>query len=272
VGGRRRGIADGEKETATVVKTSDDIANLWQRYRRRRDAVTRNRLIVRYLPLVKMIADQIFARLPRHVDVRDLRAAGVFGLISAVEAFDQDRGIKFETYCSVRVRGAIIDELRAQDWVPRTVRSRTQRFKDAESELMGELGRGATDDEVARRLGVGENALRDIGRECAALNFVSLSTTVEDGEGATLRLVDLLAEVNPVDPMYHLALGEMASRVRRALPDQEHAILSLYYYDGLTMKEIADFLELSESRICQIHTQALERLREGLGAAVAELV
>ncbi|MCU0727922.1 MAG: FliA/WhiG family RNA polymerase sigma factor [Planctomycetes bacterium] len=255
-----------------MVKTPDDIANLWRQYRRRRDAATRNRLIVRYLPLVKMIADQIFARLPRHVDVRDLRAAGVFGLISAVEAFDHDRGIKFETYCSVRVRGSVIDELRAQDWVPRTVRSRTQKFKEAENALMGELGRGATDDEVARRLGVGEDALRDIGRECASLNFVSLSTTVEDGEGSTLRLVDLLTEENPVDPMHRLALGEVASRVRHVLPQQEHVILTLYYYDGLTMKEIADFLDLSESRICQIHTQALDRLREELGAVIAELV
>lgn len=247
-----------------MVKTPDEIAVLWRRYRRRRDVATRNRLIVRYLPLVKLIADQIYVRLPRRVDVRDLRAAGVFGLIHAVEAFDHDRGIKFETYCSLRVRGSILDELRAEDWVPRAVRSRTSRMRHAENALMGELGRDATDDEVATRLGVGEPALRNIGRESVAVNFASLSTVLADSDGATIRLGDLLAAPGIEDPLTRLERLEVAEWMRAQLDPQESLVLTLYYYDSLTMREIADFLDLSKSRICQIHGQAIEKMRAEL--------
>ena len=158
-----------------VVQATENLERLWARYKATHRKELRDRLIIKYLPLVKFISDRIFSRLPRRVDVRDLMSAGAFGLINAVEAFDLARGIKFETYCSVRVRGSILDELRAQDWVPRPVRTRTQKLKEAKAELDHELGRAATDQEIGKRMGIGSAQVRTLGRETAATTFVSLS-------------------------------------------------------------------------------------------------
>jgi RNA polymerase sigma factor for flagellar operon FliA len=256
-----------------VVKATEDVQRLWKRYKRNRDAASRDALILMYLPLVKYISDRIFSRLPKRVDVRDLRSAGIYGLIRAIEAFDLERGIKFETYCSVRVRGSILDELRAQDWVPRPVRNRTQRLKEAEAELRRDLGRNATDLELAEKLGVGPDELRSLGRESASTNLVSLSADTEGGNGdSEFHRIDLLANGEESDPVELLQRADIAELIHKNLDDKEQQILLLYYYEDLTMREIGSFLRLSESRVCQLHSRIMERLKEALAEQETELL
>ncbi len=255
-----------------MVKATAETERLWKQYKRTGDSQVRNRLILKYLPLVKYISDRIFARLPKRVDIRDLQSAGIFGLIRAMERFDMRRGIKFETYCSVRVRGSILDELRAQDWVPRPVRHRTQKLKAAQAELKVELGRPATELELANYLGVELKELRSLGRESMATTLVSLSGSGDDNDpnGGSQRL-DLLAESGESDPVEMLQRADIAELISRNLDEKERQVLILYYYENLTMREIGRFLNLSESRVCQIHARIMGRLKEELAPQEAEL-
>lgn len=248
-----------------MVKISKELEDLWYQFKKSGDPGLRNTLILRYLPLVKYISDRVFSRLPRRVDIRDLRSAGTFGLIGAIEGFDLSRGIKFETYCSVRVRGSILDELRAQDWVPRPVRSRTQKLRRSVEALKDELGRLPTDQEVGKRMGIAPEEVRSVGRETMATNFVSLSGSGEsdDGEGSFAR-IDLMTESPRTDPMEILQRLDLAETIDRSLDRKERQVLALYYYENLTMREIGKFLNLSESRVCQIHARIVERLKEAL--------
>ena len=248
-----------------MVKASSELEELWYEYKGSGDPRLRNVLVLRYLPLVKYISDRIFSRLPRRVDIRDLRSAGIFGLISAIEAFDLSRGIKFETYCSVRVRGSILDELRAQDWVPRPVRNRTQKLRESVEALKSELGRLPTDQEVGKKMGLEPEEVRSVGRESMATNFVSLSGNgdSDDGEGSFAR-IDLMTESPCTDTMEILQRLDLAETIDRSLDEKERQVLALYYYENLTMREIGKFLNLSESRVCQIHARIVERLKEEL--------
>ena len=255
-----------------MVKVSDDLEEMWRRFKKTGDPRIRNRLIINYLPLVKYISDRIFSRLPRRVDIRDLRSAGIFGLINAIEAFDIHRGIKFETYCSVRVRGSILDELRAQDWVPRPVRSRTQKLKEAREDLRRELGRPPNDSEIGERLGLLPEEVRHVGRESMATNFVSLSGPADSDSSELPHRVELLAENSDTDPIERIQQKDVAELIRRNLDEKERQVLVLYYYENLTMREIGAFLNLSESRVCQIHARIMERLKDELGAQERELV
>jgi len=255
-----------------VVKATEELQRMWTRFKRTGDPTLRNRLIINYLPLVKYISDRIFSRLPRRVDIRDLRSAGIFGLISAIEAFDMQRGIKFETYCSVRVRGSILDELRAQDWVPRPVRSRTQKLKGAREDLKLELGRTPNDQELGDRLGLEPAEVRHVGRETMATNFVSLSGGSDSDNNEKPHRVELLAENSDTDPIERIQQKDVAELIRRNLDEKERQVLLLYYYENLTMREIGTFLNISESRVCQIHARIMERLKEDLGAQERELV
>ncbi len=256
-----------------MVKATAETERLWRKYKQTGDSGLRNHLILRYLPLVKYISDRIFARLPRRVDIRDLHSAGIFGLIRAIERFDMSRGIKFETYCSVRVRGSILDELRAQDWVPRPVRHRTQMLKLAQDELQGELGRTATDQEIASHMGVDQAEVRNLGRESAATTFVSLSGSGDENDAhGGLQRLDLLAEGADSDPVEQLQKADIAEIINRNLDEKERQVLILYYYENLTMREIGRFLNLSESRVCQIHARIMDRLKEDLAAQEKDLL
>jgi RNA polymerase sigma factor for flagellar operon FliA len=255
-----------------VVKATEDLERLWLSYKESGDGSLRNRLILQYLPLVKYISDRIFSRLPKRVDIRDLQSAGIFGLIAAIEAFDMSRGIKFETYCSVRVRGSILDELRAQDWVPRPVRNRTQKLRECTDTLRRELGRTPNDQELAKRLGIKTEDVWSLGRETMATNFVSLSgSEPDDAEGAISR-IEMLEEKSETDPIEILQRNDVAELIRKNLDEKEKQVLLLYYYENLTMREIGQFLGLSESRVCQIHARIMERLKEELKPQEGELV
>jgi RNA polymerase sigma factor for flagellar operon FliA len=218
-----------------------------------------------YLPLVKYTADRISAKLPNEVDVDDLVSAGIFGLVDAIDAFDLNRGVKFETYCSPRVRGAILDELRTMDWVPRLVRSRAHRLERATKVLQAELGRLPTEDEIARRLQLSKPELKKLLSDANAVSLISLSRNYTDQDSnRELQEIDILQDGKSIDPVSELQDNDLRAQVMSGLNEIEKLILVLYYYEEMTMKEIGATLDLSESRVSQMHSSILGRLRSQL--------
>ena len=254
------------------MKRSDDLAELWKEYKRTQELHLRNRLVEEYLPLVNYLAERIAERLPRSVGVDEVRSAGVLGLMDAVQGFDLSRGIKFETYCSVRIRGSILDELRSRDWAPRLVRSRVQKFAVAVRQLQGKIGRKPTDSEILSELAMTPTELAALQADTARLAIYSLNQG-DDGDDdaiASSHFASLVDRRHP-DPVDTLQKQEATGVVLSELERKERQILRLYYFSGQTMKEIGQRLGLSESRVCQIHGQALERIRDELGSRSDEL-
>lgn len=254
----------------------EDIARVWRDYKATGDERLRNRLIERYLYLVKVISNRIAARLPRSIDVMDLRSAGTFGLIRAIENFDVSRGTRFESYCATRVHGAILDELRAQDWVPRLVRNRADTYRGAFTTLKARLDRDPSSHEVAVQLGITEGEAEDLRRESNLTNVFTLCREDETTEDPhLLRKLDVLVDHKSDVPFEDLVTRDLIEALLAHLTQAERTVVALYYHEGLTMKEIGKIMRISESRVCQIHTKLLEKLHERLegfgGAAVASL-
>ncbi|GIK16479.1 MAG: RNA polymerase sigma factor [Planctomycetota bacterium] len=248
-----------------MTQVQADVRELWAELKRTNSPEVRNRLVERYMHVVRFNAERIASRLPHEVDVEDLVSAGTFGLMDAIDAFDLSRGIKFETYCTQRVRGAILDELRAMDWVPRLVRSRAQVVDTASRELEAELGRSPSRGELARRLRLSEQALTRLLRDAATVAVNSLSRQVLDSNSSRdLEGIDILPDRNGVDPVVELLKDDVKDVVTRGLNRAERLVILLYYYEDLTMKEIGSTLDLSESRVSQLHTAVMERLKEHL--------
>ena len=252
------------------------MQELWQEYRENRDKAVRDRLILTYAPLVKYVAGRLGSSLPAHVDEGDLVSYGLLGLIGAIERYDPDRDIKFETYAIARIRGAIIDELRALDWVPRSVRSRARQIERAIGELEAKLGRAPTDEEIAAKVGVTvdelDNSLTDISRSSIAALDELWSVS---GDGDQVSLLDTLEDDNVSQPAEVLDETEtreaLADAIAR-LPEREKLVVTLYYYEELTLREIGEVLGVTESRVSQLHTKAILRLKARLaGSARAAL-
>src|ERR1700691_2369685 len=250
-----------------------DSRALWLEYRRTRDKALRDRLIINYAPLVKYVAGRLGSGHPAHVEESDLVSYGLLGLMSAIDRYDPERDIKFETYAIARIRGSIIDELRTLDWVPRSVRSRARNIERAIRELEAKLARAPTDDEIAGRLGIStdelEASLIDISRSSIAALDELWSTA---GEGDQVSLLDMLEDPQSIKPAEALdetevreALAEAISR----LPEREKLVVTLYYYEELTLREIGEVLGVTESRVSQLHTKAILRLRSRLQGAAA---
>ena len=247
----------------------EDTQSLWLEYTRTRDRAVRDRLILTYAPLVKFVAGRLGSGLPAHVDESDLVSYGLLGLIGAIERFDPTREIKFETYAIARIRGAIIDELRALDWVPRSVRSRAREIERAMAELERRLHRAPTDEEIAAKLGITvedlEGSLMEISRSSiAALDEL---WTVSAG-GDQIALIDTIEDTQGPEPQSALAQAEMREALGEAiarLPEREKLVVTLYYYEELTLREIGEVLGVTESRISQLHTKAILRLKARLG-------
>ena len=239
-----------------------DVKDVWIEYKMTRTELLRNILIENYLHLVRYNAERIHIKLPEEVELDDLMSAGIFGLIDAIKAFDLERGVKFETYCVPRIRGAILDELRAMDWVPRLVRSRAHKLDAASKQLEVELGRSPTNDEIAKRLKVSMKDFEAMARDASAVGLVSLSRKWFETDGhKDVSEIDTLTDSNSVNPAAVADKHNMLDFITKGLSRLERLIILLYYYEGKPMCKIGEMFDMSESRISQIHSSILSRLR-----------
>jgi RNA polymerase sigma factor for flagellar operon FliA len=251
----------------------EDTQGLWREFRRTKDKGLRDRLILTYAPLVKYVAGRLGSGLPAHVDEGDLVSYGLLGLIGAIERYDPGRDIKFETYAIARIKGAIIDELRALDWVPRSVRSRAREIERAIGELEAKLGIAPTDEQIADKIGITveelEDSLTDISRSSIAALDELWSVS---GDGDQVSLMDTLEDTSGPRPAEALDETEMREALADAiarLPEREKLVVTLYYYEELTLREIGEVLGVTESRVSQLHTKAILRLKARLAAGAS---
>ena len=222
----------------------------------------RNKLIERYYDVVRYAAERMHTRLPNEVDVNDLMSAGLFGLMDAIDAFDPHRGVKFETYCAPRIRGAIFDELRAMDWVPRLVRSRTSKVEKVRKEFELSNGRKPTDDEVASLMNVSSAEYDKLQKDSRPVGVVSLDRKAfESDSSRDVREVDVIEDGRQLNPAELVQRGDLQGLITKGLSRAERLIVILYYYEEMTMKEIGLTLDLSESRVSQMHSSILARLK-----------
>ena len=246
-----------------------ELRELWRRYKRDGDSSARERLVVAYSPMVKFVAGRLGAGLPSHVEDADLISYGLMGLIGAIERFEPERGIKFETFAMTRIRGAIIDELRSLDWVPRSVRSRAREIEVAQSKLEHELQRAPTEYELAEKLGVTEDELQQSLLEIANSSVYALDElwAISDASGDQVSLLDTISDPSAADPQDALDTSEVKDRLGEAiqdLPERETLVVALYYFENLTLREIGEVLGVTESRVSQLHSKAVLRLRSRL--------
>ena len=248
--------------TATRV-SPDEVAALWERYKADpKNIDLRNKIVELYIPLVKYHAQRVWSRLPDGVDIDDLTSSGIFGLIDAVEAFDLTRDVKFETYCAPRIRGAMLDELRSMDWVPRLVRTKAKRLSEATKTLDEKLGRQPTDQELADFLQISVEELKKLTASATAVNVVSLNKKWSETDSSKeVSELDILEDMKGEDPTERLQKIDTMRLVTKGLKRNERLILLLYYYQDMTMKEIGATLDLSESRVSQIHSSIVQRLQ-----------
>lgn len=248
-----------------TTRADVDIQSLWTEYRAAPTTELRNRLVEYYMPLVKYNGERIWARLPDGVELDDLISAGVFGLMDAIDAFDLTRGVKFETYCVPRIRGAMLDELRTMDWVPRLVRSKQSKVDAATKILETALGRKPTPEELSTKLGVPIEQIEAYVGEANAVSLVSLNKKwYETDSYKDVREIDILEDKKAEDPTHRLQNRDLMRLVTRGLNRNERLIVILYYYEEMTMKEIGATLNLSESRVSQMHSSIVQRLQAQL--------
>ena len=252
----------------------EDTQSLWQEYRRTGDAALRERLILTYAPLVKYVAGRVGSGLPSHVDESDLVQYGLLGLIGAIERYDPGRDIKFETYAIARIKGSIIDELRAMDWVPRSVRARARDIERAIAELEAKLGRAPSDEELSKKLGLSEEELDESLAEIGRSSIAALDElwTISSSGGDQVALIDTIEDTQGPEPQSALAETELKEALGEAiarLPEREKLVVTLYYYEELTLREIGEVLGVTESRVSQLHTKAILRLKARLAGAAS---
>ncbi|MHC5023408.1 MAG: FliA/WhiG family RNA polymerase sigma factor [Planctomycetota bacterium] len=238
------------------------IEEVWLEYKKTGSDELRNFLIEHYLDIVRYTAERMHMRLPSEVDVEDLMSAGLFGLMDAIDAFDLERGVKFETYCAQRIRGAVFDELRAMDWVPRLVRSRTAKVDRARKALEMELGRRPTDHEICDRLNVDNSEFEKLSKDSRPVGVVSLNRKwFETDSSKDVREIDVIKDAKQDNPLSELQRTDLKVLITKGLSRAERLIIVLYYYEEMTMKEIGMTLDLSESRVSQMHSSILARLK-----------
>ena len=257
-----------------MAERAEDVGTLWRQYRRTKDQAIRDRLILTYAPLVKYVAGRLGSGLPAHVDEGDLVSYGLLGLIGAIERFDPDRDIKFETYAIARIKGSIIDELRAMDWVPRSVRARARDIERAIGELEAKFGRAPTDEEISGKLGLTQDELDASLTEISRSSIAALDElwTVQGSSGDQVALIDTIEDTAGPAPAAALDQSELKEMIADAisrLPEREKLVITLYYYEELTLREIGEVLGVTESRVSQLHTKAILRLKARLSGATA---
>jgi RNA polymerase sigma factor FliA len=246
-----------------------ELRDMWRRYKGTGDRHARERLVVAYSPLVKYVSGRMASGLPAHVDEADLISYGLIGLINAIERFDLEREIKFETYAITRIKGAIIDELRSLDWVPRSVRARARQIERANAKLEHKLQRAPSDEEMALELDMSVQEFHDALLQISNSTVAALDElwSVSDSSGDQVSLLDTLTDENAPDPAAVMDQTDLKDRVAEAiarLPEREKLVVALYYYENLTLREIGEVLGVTESRVSQLHTKAVLRLRSRL--------
>ncbi len=262
--GETAGVLPGDQRTFDDVEAG--IVALWRQFGERREQPLRDRLVLHYAPLVKYVAGRVGTGLPAHVEVADLIQSGIFGLVDAIEKFEPERGLKFETYAMQRIRGAILDDLRAQDWVPRSVRGRAREVERALERLGAQLRRTPTDAELAEELGLSLHELRDVYAQLQLTSVVALDELAAAGRGST-PLADILEDQEALDPVALLVDQDNRRQLAQAiahLAERDRVVVTLYYFENLTLAEIGRVLGVTESRVCQLHTRAVLRLRAKL--------
>ncbi len=247
----------------------ENLSDLWTQYRADGSKTAKDKLLVEYAGLVKFIAQRMAMSLPPSVEVGDLAGAGVMGLIRAVEMFEPERGLKFETFATHKIRGAILDELRSMDWVPRSVRQKNRLLQKAYSELETKLGRMPYDDEVADHLQLSQESFEELLSEVAPATILSLEESLPDrgDDNKSLSLIDTIEDPQGSNPLKELGYQEVKRILTETvaqLPEKEKLVIALYHYEELTLKEIGEVLNLTESRVSQIHSKAMLKLKARL--------
>lgn len=250
-----------------------DKAELWARYRARKNEELRGQIIAEYAYLARYVVDRLNLKTSASVDYDDLLSQAVVGLIDAIDRYDSSRGVKFETYAYARIRGAVMDMLREMDWSPRSLRQKENELKSAYARVEAELGRPASDDEMARAMGISRAEFDALAQEVAPWVTVSLEETIAAGaEDDEITVADLIVDTAAISPEKHAEQREMKRLLVEAinnLPEQERMVLALYYTEGLTLKEVGKALGVTESRACQVHSKAIVRLQTRLERMLA---
>jgi len=245
------------------------IEKVWDEYGKTKSKSAKDKLLVEYAPLVKYTAYRMAVNLPKSVEVNDLIGSGVMGLIKAVEGFDPGREVKFETFATHKIRGAILDELRALDWVPRSIRQKSRNLQRVYAKLENELGRMPYDDEVAAELGISIKEFEDLLADVTPTTLISLEEALsdKDGDNKQIKVLDVIEDPGGSNPLKELGFEETKRILKEtimALPEKEKLVIALYHYEELTLKEIGEVLGITESRVSQIHSKAIIKLRSRL--------
>ncbi len=238
---------------------------IWDEYIKNPSPELRERIITEYAPLVKVVAGRLSMYLGYNVEYEDLVSYGIFGLIDAIDKFDLDKDVKFETYASLRIRGSILDQIRKMDWIPRTVRQKQKKIDEAIRSIETKTGRNATDEDIAREIGIKETELNDWQSQLKVTNVVSLNEFLEQGGEPVMDARNNTHFIQPEDAIAQEELKKVLGETLELLTEKERKVILLYYYEDLTLKEISNVLEVSESRVSQLHTKALLKMRKKMG-------
>lgn len=242
-----------------------DREKLWGEYQRKPSQELREKIIIEYTPLVKVVAGRLSMYLGYNVEYEDLVSYGIFGLIDAIDKFDLAKDVKFETYASLRIRGSILDQIRKMDWIPRTVRQKQKKIEEAMKQIEARTGRNASDDEIAKEIGIEESELNEWQSQLKVTNIVSLNEFVEQGGEPVMDARNNSHFAQPEESMQEEELKRVLKDTMELLTEKERKVILLYYYEDLTLKEISNILEVSESRVSQLHTKALLKMRKKMG-------
>ena len=248
-----------------------DIAKAFELFRMTKDMKLRERILMHYITLARQVAGRMIISLPRSVELEELVSAGLMGLVKAIDRFDPAVGVKFETYAIPRIRGAVFDSLREMDWAPRSIRTKAKQVEEAVQRLTGQYGRSPDDTELAEALGLNIDEFYQVLDDTSIITMMSLDDNLTSKQGETLNLFDLVESDESEGPIFGVEREEVKKATIRAmknLSEQERLVIALYYYEELTLKEIGVVLEISESRVSQIHTKAILSLRAQLSAAL----
>ena len=258
---------------AQKTDSKADIADVWQNFHTKRDDYNRNLLLEHYRYLVVYAAERLHSKLPDKVELDDLISTGNFGLMDAIDAYDPERGVKFETYCTPRIRGSILDELRSMDWVPRLVRARASQLSRATQSLETHLGRKPTEKETANELEMNMEDFTRLRKDANAVSLVSLNSKfMEDDNDRNMREIDIIKDEKSKSPLDEVEKRDLKNLLTKGLTRAERLIIILYYYEEMTMKEIGLTLDLSESRVSQMHSSIMARLKAQLNNRKKEFI